>query len=87
MGRGQSPHMGEVLPAIAGQATMATKMRATRISCIADSFRKDSWLWPGIYEPVSDINFLVTSDFRLIGNQLRITNLHHLRHKSIEKCL
>lgn len=26
---------------IAGQATMATKMRATRISCIADSFRQD----------------------------------------------
>jgi len=30
---------------IAGQATMATKARATRMSCIADSL-KDSRLWP-----------------------------------------
>ena len=27
---------------IAGQATMATKARATRMSCIVDSFRKNS---------------------------------------------
>jgi hypothetical protein len=59
---------------IAGQATIATNARDTRISCIAVSFE----------EPIID-RFEVTSYCSQISNRFRITNLLAWQKKSIEK--